>query len=147
MTQANAEAMCRWRYEGEYAFYDYDDTDLAAVLDPASGYHALTLDGAFVGFCSFGQDGQVPGGRYDDEAIDVGIGLSPAHVGRGLGAGAVEAIRAYTASRFPGLDLRVTIATFNRRSQRTFEKAGFAAEHVEFARPTGVRFRQYRLTR
>jgi RimJ/RimL family protein N-acetyltransferase len=147
MTDENAAAMYAWRYEGEFAFYDRDESDVAEVLDPASGYWALTADGAFAGFCSFGADGQVPGGTYDDGAIDVGIGLSPAHVGRGLGAGAVAAIKAHAADRWPGVDLRVTIASFNHRSRRTFEKAGFVPEHAEFAGPAGDLFRQFRLVR
>lgn len=142
ITPEHAERLCRWKYEDEYSIYDREEADVADVLDPASGDLALIADGDFVGFCSFGADGQVPGGSYDDEAVDIGIGLSPAHVGRGLGAAAVESVVAFAASRYPGKALRATIASFNLRSRRTFEKAGFVDE-AEFLGPNGRPFRQY----
>jgi RimJ/RimL family protein N-acetyltransferase len=143
MTRAQAVELSDWRYGGEHAIYNRDVADVDEILDPDSGYLALLADGEFVGFCSFGLDGQVPGGRYDDSAVDVGIGLSPAHVGRGLGRSAVGAIIRYAATQHPDMALRATVAAFNLRSRRTFERAGFV-EEGEFNGPTGLPFRQYR---
>src|SRR5206468_9220263 len=42
-------------------------------------------DGELVGFCTFGEDARVAGYIYPDDALDIGVGMRPDLVGRGLG--------------------------------------------------------------
>lgn len=112
--------------------YSLDDTDLENsvefFLDPENGYFGIFGDnGRLEGFCNFGYDAQVTGGDYTEEAIDIGISLHPDLVGRGLGSDYAARVFSEARSRYPGLPLRVTIATFNQRSIRICEKHGFAA--------------------
>ncbi len=102
--------------------------DPALLADPASGFFAL-MDGArLTGFRSFGADGQVPGGGYDESALDTGGGLRPELTGKGLGREAIQAGLAFGRARFAPPALRVTVATFNLRAQRVVEALGFRKE-------------------
>jgi ribosomal-protein-alanine N-acetyltransferase len=95
------------------------------LVDPSSGYFALLDGDRLIGFRSFGADGQVPGGPYDDSALDTGGGLRPELTGRGLGRAAIETGLAFGLERFSPQAFRVTIASFNVRAQRVVESLGF----------------------
>ena len=85
MTAQYAADVLSWRYPAPYDYYDVTDGDLDYYLDPANGFFAVLSGREFIGFRSFGPDGQVPGGTYDDSALDTGGGLRPDLTGRGLG--------------------------------------------------------------
>ena len=139
LTRDQAVEVCTWRYPAPYACYDMTDADPDELADPASGFHALTLDGRLVGFRSFGPDGRVPGWAYDDTALDTGGGLHPGLVGQGLGRGAIRAGLTYGRSRFAPSAYRMTVAGFNERALRVVRSLGF--ERVgRFHAPTGVRY-------
>jgi RimJ/RimL family protein N-acetyltransferase len=130
LTEAEANAMLRWRYAGEYAIYNLANAptadEVAFLVDPHNGYFGISNeDGEFVAFCCFGADAQVPGGDYTAPALDIGLGLQPDLTGHGLGTGLLAAILDFAAQRFAPTALRATIASFNLRSQRVFAKDGF----------------------
>ena len=131
MDRATAVWIASWRYEPPYDVYNADpdhvEEDVAYFLDPASGYYKiLDAAGNILGFASFGPDGQVPGGDYSAEALDLGIGLAPELTGRGLGTEIVRAMLAFARQQFgPVTVFRTTVARFNERSQRVCEKLGF----------------------
>jgi [ribosomal protein S18]-alanine N-acetyltransferase len=133
LTEADAEEILGWRYAGELAVYGFDAPDPAAraeekrnLLDPANGYHAArSAAGALVGFCCFGADAQVPGGDYRQPALDVGLGLRPDLVGQGLGLPFVEALLDFARHELSPTSFRLTVAAFNRRAARVYERAGF----------------------
>lgn len=91
-----------------------------------------------VGFCSFGEDGQVPGGDYHLDALDIGMGIRPDLTGRGLGINYVNSVLEFARGTFNPCRFRVTIAAFNQRAMRVWQKAGFRQEsgfrHVESRR-------------
>ena len=125
MTAQFAADITTWRYEPPYDCYDMTDADPGFLLDPASGCFALTDDSGLIGFRSFGADGQVPGGAYDDSALDTGGGLRPELTGHGLGRAAISAGLEFGRCRFAPPAFRVTIATFNLRAQRVVGALGF----------------------
>lgn len=130
LTEADARSIVAWCYDGPAAFYNLAPEDAAALLDPASPYVAvLDAEGALVGFFGFGMGGQVPGGHraglYDDDALDVGLGLRPDLTGRGLGGAFVAAGLAYAAEQFAPRAFRLTVATFNRRAISLYNRLGF----------------------
>jgi RimJ/RimL family protein N-acetyltransferase len=131
MTEAYAREIVAWRYPGQYDIYNTSDADVEEdvriLVDPKYAYHAvLDGDGFLVGFCCFGVDAQVPGGDYADaSALDVGLGLRPDLAGQGRGLGFLEAILAFAHRELGATRFRATIALFNLRSRRVFEKAGF----------------------
>jgi GNAT superfamily N-acetyltransferase len=74
---------------------------------------------------SYGLDGQVSGGDYSAEALDIGLAVRPDLTGRGLGDSFVEAAISFAQHTFQPSHLRVTIADFNQRARRVWEKQGF----------------------
>jgi [ribosomal protein S18]-alanine N-acetyltransferase len=125
MTQSFAADIVTWRYPSPYDCYDMTSIDPAALLAPDAGFFALTDDSGLIGFRSFGEDGRVPGGEYDDSALDTGGGLRPDLTGKGLGREAIQTGLDYGARLFAPPAFRVTIASFNLRAQRVVTSLGF----------------------
>ncbi len=134
MTEADARAMTEWRYEGAYAFYDLAPDDLAELLGELPAYVAATDEtGELLGFFSFGPGAQTPGGHraglYAEGALDIGLGLRPDLTGRGLGQSFVRAGLDYARTHVTPApaQFRLSVATFNDRAIRAYERAGFRA--------------------
>jgi RimJ/RimL family protein N-acetyltransferase len=128
MTPAFAAELVAWSYPAPYQPYDLVGADPAYFADPANGFHALVDDeGALIGYRSFGPDGRVPGGAYDDTALDTGGGLRPdlTGLGRGLGRQAIATGLAYGREAFRPTAFRVTVASFNARARTVVESLGF----------------------
>lgn len=143
MDLAAACAVLSWRYPPPSDLFNLEPADLAVLLDPEYRYWAVEGAGRSpCGFCCFGEDAQVPGGDYQQRwLLDVGYGLHPELVGRGLGRDFVAAVlgharRTYNMSRF-----RVTIAGFNERSRRVCRALGFRQTGF-FTAPTGLAYLQ-----
>jgi [ribosomal protein S18]-alanine N-acetyltransferase len=94
--------------------------------DPANGFVALVdRSGPVVGYRSFGPDGRVPGGPYDDSALDTGGGLRPDLTGRGLGRSAIQIGLDYGWATFEATTLRTTVWAGNERALRVVRSLGF----------------------
>jgi [ribosomal protein S18]-alanine N-acetyltransferase len=128
MTGQDAEAISRWQYESRYAVYDMEG-DPSGLLDGA--YHTLVdARGDLVGYCCFGAEAQVPGGRsvgaYEDAgAVDIGMGVRPDLTGAGQGRDFLRAVLAFAQRHYSPATFRVTIAAWNERARRLCERAGF----------------------
>jgi RimJ/RimL family protein N-acetyltransferase len=119
-----------WRYEPPYDIYNENPADaeeiVAYYLDPQYQAHAITgKNGRLIGICSFGPDGRVPGGRYLHDALDIGLAIRPDLTGKGRGRSYIQAVIDFALKQYTPPALRVTIAEFNRRAQRVWQKAGF----------------------
>lgn len=143
LSAADAEAISRWRYTGPHAVYDEPEGGEAGSarykLDPANGFHAVVGPEGLVGFCSFGQDARVPGGMYDDDALDIGAGMDPALVGQGHGRAFLGAIVAHATTELQAGKLRATIACWNERALRAARSVGFEPVST-FRSQQGVEF-------
>jgi RimJ/RimL family protein N-acetyltransferase len=131
MSEADAQEISGWRYTGEFALYNPDEAALADyaawLLEPANGYFAIYEWATLIGFCCFGADAQVGSGDYSlPDTLDIGLGMRPDMTGQGRGTAFLEAILSFVQSRYGATHYRATIAAFNQRSQRIFEKAGFS---------------------
>jgi ribosomal-protein-alanine N-acetyltransferase len=125
MTAQFAADIITWRYQPPYDCYDMTAADPGFMLEPASGFFALTDERGLLGFRSFGADGRVPGGSYDEAALDTGGGLRPELTGQGLGRSAISAGLDFGRRQFAPAAFRVTVATFNMRALRVVESLGF----------------------
>ena len=120
ITEADVRAILTWRYPEPYALYsmvsDNPAGDLSYFLDPANAFQRVANEqGDLIGFCSFGQDAQVPGGDYTTDALDIGLGMCPDLTGQGLGSSFLAAILDHALRQFAPIRLRATVAAFNRR--------------------------------
>ena len=130
VNESQVQAFSTWRYAPPYDVYNHDaeaaDASPDYFLDPAVACHAIVDEtGNLVGFCTFGKDGQVPGGDYSPDAIDIGMGMRPDLTGQGQGALFRDAVIDFALRTFSPTMLRVTIADFNQRARRVWEQAGF----------------------
>jgi ribosomal-protein-alanine N-acetyltransferase len=144
ITAADVETIVAWRYPAPYEFYDWDPADdPAELLDPLVGcVVADDNEAALAGFVCFGTAGQTPGGRraglYDEPLLDVGLGLRPDLTGRGLGLGFVNAALAIGQERFRPAGFRLSVAAFNARALRVYERAGFVRGESFLSPAAGV---------
>jgi len=152
ITPSDARAISRWRYEEPYSIYDGDPTSVDALLQPRFAYHSVYAEsGDLTGYFCFGEDAQVASGRrlglYEVEpALDVGLGMRPDLTGRGLGEEIVHAGLRFARETYSPPAFRLTVAAFNERAIRVYERAGF--ETVEtFGAPTLGAEREWLLMR
>ncbi len=125
MTAAYAAQTVRWRYPPPYDCYDMTGASAAFIASTEGGFYALTDADELIGFRSFGPDGQVPGGEYDDSALDTGGGLRPDLTGKGLGREAISTGLEFGRREFAPAAFRVTVASFNERALRVLRALGF----------------------
>lgn len=130
MNRASAEAIFQWRYEPPYDVYNlagYPAKEtIAAFLEPDFAYYQINdRADTLVAFCNFGVDARVPGGDYSEDALDIGLGVSPDLTGVGRGSSFVKAVLAFALQAYQPSAFRVTIAEFNKRAQRVWINEGF----------------------
>ena len=131
MTIGDAQQVICWQYEPPYDIYTIISDDMEAEAQYyAKGYYSLVMDGELVGFACYGAEGQVPGGDYSADILDVGIGIRPDLTGQSEGDNYAKAVFSFAHEELGAVALRVTIAAFNKRSQRVVEKAGFERTQV-----------------
>jgi RimJ/RimL family protein N-acetyltransferase len=129
LTDADARDIRAWRYDGKYATYD-----VTGGVSPGLGYFAVERGGRLVGYCCFGAEARIPGVEQEPGVLDVGYGMRPELMGRGLGRSFVAAILAFGVSSFEPQRLRMLILRWNERSRRTAERHGFevVGRHGDF---------------
>lgn len=140
MTSAYAAEIATWRYPVPYDYNDMTGADPAFLVSPESGFFALTDETELIGFRSFGADGQVPGGEYDDSALDTGGGLRPDLTGKGLGRKAIQTGLDFGQQMFHPKAFRVTVLTSNIRAQRVIAAVGFRQASTFLAATDGRSF-------
>jgi RimJ/RimL family protein N-acetyltransferase len=146
INQQDANDIASWQHESPYAIYNLSLQDIPVLLDSNNRYFAVKDEtGRTIGYCCFSAEARVPGGEYHDSeplVVDVGVGMHPGMVGKGLGSAFVAAILRFATEEFNPGRFRVSIAAFNKRSQKTFLKLGFV-ETFSFGRESdGKRFVQ-----
>ena len=130
----HARDILNWRYPKPYDFYDppddgHQDHYVAQFLNPAYQFHAvLDVRDRLIGFCSFGIDGQVPGGHYDTGALDIGLGMKPEFTGQGNGTAFFAAVLRFAELNLNAARIRLTVAQFNQRAMTLYQKFGFIFE-------------------
>jgi RimJ/RimL family protein N-acetyltransferase len=143
ITAAEARQILQWRYESPYDFYNPPDTVdsapvIAQFLDPANGFFSVRDEKhRFIGFCSFGADGQVAGGTYEVGPLDIGLGMKPEVTSQGRGQTFFAAIMAFAQTHFDPPGLRLSVAKFNARAIRVYQRAGFVVAREFREIPSG----------
>ena len=143
LARDEALAVTGWRFGGELAMYDGapgQEDALLVMTAGGYGHYAVVQNGEFVGYCCFGPEGRVPGQPAPvDDLLDLGGGLRPDLVGKGLGAVGLPVILCFARERFSPQGFRTAIASFNRRSIVLCRWAGFRP-NCTFPGPGGREF-------
>ncbi len=133
-----------WRYEGEYAIYNYD-REAGHMLDREEWGRGLfaVLDGEdkLVGELSFGfldevKDdwvpwGEVEAGRTDSSILWIGFGLRPDLTGHGLGQAFVTACEDFALKfargrfHYRGEYVGLGVSKANQRAVKVYTRIGF----------------------
>lgn len=114
--------------------YDLHDGDADPVRNPERFFEARNAGGRLVGFYYFEPRG---------EELEYGLRLRPDLTGRGLGLRFVSAGLAFADDRNQLQRVVLSVAEFNQRARRVYEKAGFrlVSRHARtFDRFGGVAF-------
>lgn len=124
-----AKEILSWRYEAPYDFYNNDlDTDSLNEMLENPYYSIADAKGELVGFYCIGQSAQVPigslFGAYEEERVDIGIGMKPGLTGKGNGYSFFAFILNHIQNE-NSLPIRLTVAKFNHRAIHLYEKLGF----------------------
>jgi GNAT superfamily N-acetyltransferase len=151
MDEMSARAILTWRYEAPYDVYNLEPGDVEAsvrfFVDAGNGYWAMLDErGDLAAYCCFGFDAQVPGGDYGIPALDIGLGIRPDLTGQGNGHLYVGAVLGFAQRTSAQESWRVTVAEFNERARRVWQKAGFDSvqsfERPQDGRPFVILVRQ-----
>jgi [ribosomal protein S18]-alanine N-acetyltransferase len=130
MTEEFAIEILQWKYKSPYDFYNnkLSQEGLEELLHYQ--YFAVTdQDNILVAFYCIGQAAQVPKGNdfgvYTEDLIDIGLGIRSDLTGLGKGniffKFIIESIKDLTKTSA----FRLTVAKFNKRAIRLYEKFGF----------------------
>jgi ribosomal-protein-alanine N-acetyltransferase len=144
-TEAEARQAARWTYDAPFDLYDSDEANEGLFLEreeDGTGYYALLDGGAdreLLGFCCFGAEARVVGQDEQEGTLDLGGGLRPDRLSRGLATVLLPSVCAFAVAHWAPERLRVAIAAFNERSIRLCRSAQFEVVRT-FRRPDGQEF-------
>jgi RimJ/RimL family protein N-acetyltransferase len=130
MDELGARQISNWKYEGQYSLYSMDGSNECVSELLNGSYYLVKDEKEVIGFYCFGQAAQVSAGylhgAYEsNEIIDIGLGMRPDLCGKGLGYEFIIKEIEFAKALF-GVDrLRLTVADFNERAIRVYERAGF----------------------
>jgi len=137
MTLKYAMEILNWKYPAPYQLYNQEanEEEIGELL--TNNYQAiLTLEGYLIGFYCTGTSAQVPIGHkfdaYKDACLDIGLGMKPELTGKGFGT----TFLTFIFSEIAEGNLRLTVATFNKRAVRLYEQFGFKQSAVFISRGT-----------
>jgi RimJ/RimL family protein N-acetyltransferase len=144
LDEPTARDIISWEHPPPYDLYNLIEENLPILLNPDNRYYAVrTISGELIGYCCLGNDARVPGGSYqgfEPEVLDIGVGLRPDWTGKGFGEIFIQSILKFSDQEFQPSVFRVSIADFNLRSRRAFEKIGFQSRVKFQHKVTGLDF-------
>ncbi|WP_440895609.1 GNAT family N-acetyltransferase [Amphibacillus sp. Q70] len=125
-----AKQILGWRYDKPYDFYNnpVNDDGMKEMLD---GSYRVLFDkkGEVFGFFCTGKAARIPIGHqhgvYKENGIDIGLGMNPDQVGKGMGYDFCRFIIKYIEKQNEGVPIRLSVAAFNKRAIHLYEKIGF----------------------
>lgn len=123
LTQEQAELIAfKWRYEGDYAFYnmDADEEDLASFLDAderGDTTFAILTDDELIGFVTLHFE--------STDTVTIGLGMRPDLTGSGNGNQFLTLILEWIEVTYRPRTIQLAVATFNKRAIRLYESLGF----------------------
>jgi len=137
LMEEQARAIGAWRYDPPYDLYNIGgEDDLRELLDQDTPYYAATDErGELVGFLCFKTaaqtlSGLLAGAYADHDALDIGLGMRPDLTGRGHGLDFMNAGLAFARETFAPASFRLSVATFNLRAVKVYERAGFRPDRA-----------------
>ena len=112
-----------WKYPPPYDFYDMtaDPGDYREFVTPElwpEFFLQVRQAGQLIGFLS----GAFPEGG---DGLEIGLGMRPDLTGAGLGRNFMRCNLARIRQEYPGVEIRLSVASFNLRGIKVYEASGF----------------------
>lgn len=134
----DAKDLASWKYKAPLDFYNHSDSPYF-YLDPANNYSLLFKEKDILGFYCYGLECQIKGGNYKEEALDIGIGLNPKFIGKGLGKKFFQNVLNDIKAKKNPKKIRLSVANFNKAAIKIYESFGFKKLST-FSREDGITF-------
>jgi len=129
MTTEYAKQISGWTYGNEYALYSFESgNDTIAELMNSEYYAACDAAGELYGYFCFGASARiatVEAEAYAPDMCDFGLGMKPELCGKGLGYSFVRSGMDFAVNTLKADQIRLTVAAFNTRAIRVYERIGF----------------------
>lgn len=132
MTLEIAEEIHKWEYEEPYSLYnlEYDERSLKEFV--TGEYFSVWSNEDLIGYVCYGEPATVPYGKevgvYQDSALDIGLGIHPRLTGKGKGLTFIKKAMVHGEKTYDSNYFRLTVAAFNERAKKVYERAGFSYE-------------------
>ncbi len=122
-----------WKYDGEYSFYNMteDPEDYEEIISPErrkDNYYSVFENKILIGFFCFFEDGNF---------IEIGLGLKPCLTGQGKGRRFLNEILLFIRNKNSNKRVRLSVAKFNKRAIKLYEKVGFVKSKEKKIRSNG----------
>ncbi|WP_204854992.1 GNAT family N-acetyltransferase [Salimicrobium jeotgali] len=131
MTEESAIRTLKWKYREPYDFYNciFNEKEINERLD---GSYKVVVDEyseEVFGFFCLGESARIPAGHqhgvYDEECVDLGVGMKPEKTGKGHGFKFMSFIVEYIREHYGKVCIRLSVAVFNERAIRLYKNSGF----------------------
>lgn len=120
-TNSDIEDILTWKYDGEYSFYDNsiqkEKIDwIKGFINSGNDFSIYNEHNELVGNCSF----------YNiDENFCIGVQMRPELTGKGFGTEFARSIVNFGKEKYNLSHIDLTVAAFNKRAIKVYEKLGF----------------------
>ncbi len=126
MTAAFAAEISTWTYPDEYGIYSFEASEeLTKELLSGDYIACVDAEGQLLGYFCYGVAARIPtveADVYKGNFLDIGLGLRPELCGKGFGA----EFMALGINHAGAAPLRLSVAAFNRRAIKVYERCGFS---------------------
>ncbi|WP_032121174.1 GNAT family N-acetyltransferase [Clostridium amazonitimonense] len=125
-TEQDTKKILNWCYEGIYSFYDNNIQqekidNIISLTGSDRAFSVVNEEGELVGNCEFYDVSD----NEEEEILAVGIQMEPSLTGRGYGTEFSRAIIEEGRERLKYDYLELSVADFNTRARKVYEKIGF----------------------
>ncbi|WP_346929064.1 GNAT family N-acetyltransferase [Clostridium sp.] len=120
-TKSDVDDILTWKYDGIYSFYDNDIQKekmewIESFVDSDDNFSIYNDNNKLVGNCSF---------YYIEEFFCVGLQMRPELTGKGFGIEFAKSIIDFGREKYKLNYIDLTVAKFNDRAIKVYEKLGF----------------------
>ncbi|WP_346915119.1 GNAT family N-acetyltransferase [Clostridium sp.] len=120
-TKSDVDDILTWKYDGIYSFYDNDIQKekmewIESFVDSDDNFSIYNDNNKLVGNCSY---------YYIEEFFCVGLQMRPELTGKGFGIEFAKAIIDFGREKYKLNYIDLTVAKFNNRAIKVYEKLGF----------------------
>ena len=121
LTLEEAKQIAKWKYSGPWNIYSDSE-----VEDELECYYSVRfVDGPMIGFYCVNEAARVPGLVEDPKILDLGVGMHPDYVAKGLVLHFANAIREHAQSLFSQTKYRAVVQSWHLRSLGVAKHLGF----------------------